>query len=308
MNTGDKIEPGLLRIAHRTVYRYSQPVEFSPHRLVIRPREGHDLRVERMALTISASHDVIWSRDIFGNSIATVYFSEPAAELVFDSEVLVQRFTLSSSQLLASETPILYPVAYDELEAAVVGAYLKSVYPEDSNAVRQWLEAHQFPRQGTPAEELLAALTERLHETIKYRRREEKGVQSPATTLTLSSGSCRDVATLLMEAARSLGLAARFASGYLDCFATRAARGSTHAWTEVYFPNLGWRGFDPTTGKRCTYQHILMGVSNHPRGVMPISGRFFGAASWFREMVATVEFSKVESAPSGNYASLSKGG
>lgn len=292
MSTDETIEPGLLRIAHRTLYQYSQPVEFSPHRLVIRPREGHDLRVEKMTLTISARHEMIWSRDIFGNSIATVYFAEPASELSFDSEVLVQRFTLSSSQLLASVTPILYPLEYDELEEAVVGAYLKPVYPDDTDTLRQWLKSHHFPSEGIPAEELLANLTSRIHQTIKYRRREEKGVQSPAATLALGSGSCRDVATLLMEAARHLGIATRFASGYLDCTATRAARGSTHAWTEVYFPNLGWRGFDPTTGKRCTYQHILMGVSNHPRGVMPISGRFIGPASAFLEMKATVEFSQ----------------
>lgn len=287
------IGPGLLRISHRTLYRYAKPVEFSPHRLVIRPREGHDLRVERMRLTVSGQHELAWTRDIFGNSIATVYFSAPADELLFESEVLVQRFTLSPSQLPASTSPILYPLEYDELESIVVGAYLKPVYPADTDAVQQWLKLHQFPSALTPAEDLVAVLNGRIHESLKHHRREEKGVQSPGTTLALGSGSCRDMATLLMEAARHLGIAARFASGYRDCLATREARGSTHAWTEVYFPNLGWRGFDPTTGKRCTYEHILMGVSNHPRGVMPISGRFVGAASAFLEMVATVEFAHV---------------
>lgn len=291
MLTDATVEPGLLRIVHRTTYRYSQPVEFAPHRLVIRPREGHDLRVERMTLTISARHELLWSRDIFGNSVATVYFVDPASELSFESEVLVHRFALSSSQLLASTTPITYPVEYDELETAVVGAYLRLVYPDDAAAVQTWLKANPSPTTGAPAEDLIAALTSRIYETVRYRRREEKGVQSPATTLALGCGSCRDVATLLMEAARHLGIAARFASGYLDCQATRGARGSTHAWTEAYFPNLGWRGFDPTTGKRCTYQHILVGVSNHPRGVMPVSGRFVGASSSFREMIASVEFS-----------------
>lgn len=295
MTTLDTIEPGFIRISHRTIYRYSKPVEFSPHRLVIRPREGHDLRVERMTLTISVEHDVIWSRDIFGNSIATVYFSQPSTELMFDSEVLVKRFALSRTQLLASATPILYPLEYDELESAVVSAYLQPMYPADAYALQEWLKSHSFPLAEVPADVLLEALTSRIYETVKYRRRDEKGVQSPAATLALGSGSCRDVATLLMEVARHLGIATRFASGYLDCTATRGVRGSTHAWTEVYFPNLGWRGFDPTTGKRCTYGHILMGVSNHPRGVMPISGRFVGAASSFLEMTATVELSQVPS-------------
>ena len=119
------------------------------------------------------------------------------------------------------------------------------------------------------------------------------GVQTPATTLSLGSGSCRDVATLMMETLRHLGIAARFASGYLDCQATRAARGSTHAWTEVYFPELGWRGFDPTTGRRCDFRHIVTGTSHHPRGVMPVSGKYFGAAGAFLNLAVAVEFSTV---------------
>src|SRR6188508_2565724 len=95
----DAIEPGMLRISHRTTYRYSKPTTFLPHRLVIRPREGHDLRVERMNLTIPTAHHLLWSRDIFGNSVATIGFEEPTDELSIESDVLVQRFSLSSSQL-----------------------------------------------------------------------------------------------------------------------------------------------------------------------------------------------------------------
>jgi transglutaminase-like putative cysteine protease len=287
----DGVEPGMLRISHLTTYRYAKPVTFLPHRLVIRPREGHDLRVERLTLAISGKHHLMWSRDIFGNSVATVYFEEPMDELRIHSDVLVHRFALSVSQLVASVTPAVYPPQYDPLEHVMINAYLTPVYPEDSDAVRRWLDLDATPLLGKPVDEVLLGLTKRIFDTIRYRRREEKGVQSPAATLAIGSGSCRDAATLLMEAARHLNIASRFSSGYLDCTATRAARGSTHAWTEVYLPSLGWRGFDPTTGKRCTYDHILTGVSNHPRGVMPISGRFIGEASSYLGMTATVEFS-----------------
>jgi transglutaminase-like putative cysteine protease len=290
----DAIEPGMLRISHQTSYRYSKRVQFLPHRLVIRPHEGHDLRVEHMRLTISPAHHLMWSRDVFGNSVATVYFEEPAAELHIESLVLVERFKLSSSQILSSVAPVLYPPQYDPLEQVMLAAYLTPMFPDDAGAVRQWLSSMTPPESLAHAEDVLVNLTERIFETIKYRRREEKGVQSPAGTLAMGSGSCRDVATLLMEAARHLGIASRFASGYLDCQATRAARGSTHAWTEIYFPNLGWRGFDPTTGKRCTYDHILVGVSNHPRGVMPVSGRFVGDASSYLGMNAVVSFAKTD--------------
>ena len=289
----DAIQPGMLRISHRTIYRYAKPVKFLPHRLVIRPREGHDLRVERMTITIPTAHHLMWSRDVFGNSVATVYFDEPADELSIESDVLVERFALSSSQILASVAPVPYPPQYDVLEQVMLTAYLTPMYPEDADAVRQWVTANVPADFSGPVEDLLADLTQRIFDTIKYRRREEKGVQSPATTLSMGSGSCRDAATLLMEAARHLNIPSRFASGYLDCAATRGARGSTHAWTEVYFPNLGWRGFDPTTGKRCTYGHILVGVSNHSRGVMPISGRFVGEASAYLGMNVIVAFSEI---------------
>jgi transglutaminase-like putative cysteine protease len=285
----------LLRIIHRTLYRYSGPVSFQPHRLVLRPREGHDLRVERLALHISPRCDLIWSRDIFGNSVAHAYFNEPAAELRFENDLLVQRFKPLTPANVVPIDP--YPVQYESLERSLVIAYLSPVYPEDMPAVQEWVRSQSLPTTGS-ADDLMLELTARIYRSFQYQRREEKGVQSPATTLTLGTGSCRDFATFLMEAARHLGLAARFASGYLDCAATRAARGSTHAWTEIYFPSLGWRGFDPTTGKRCTHQHILIGVSNHPRGVMPVSGKFIGNGNRALDLEVVVEFAEVPATPS----------
>ena len=74
-----------------------------------------------------------------------------------------------------------------------------------------------------------------------------------------------------------------------------AGNASTHAWTEVYLPDLGWRGFDPTTGQPTGLKHVVMGVSNHPRGVMPISGKFTGSSADYRQMVVQV---RTETLPS----------
>jgi transglutaminase-like putative cysteine protease len=118
------------------------------------------------------------------------------------------------------------------------------------------------------------AITTAIFCAIDYRRREEAGVQSPATTLRLGTGSCRDMATLGMEAARSLGIPARFVSGYLNSLSSLAGRGCTHAWFDAYLPDCGWLGFDSTSGKPTNRNQIPIGVSSHPRGVMPISGKF----------------------------------
>ncbi len=279
----------LLRIVHQTVYRYNRAVTFMPHRLVIRPREGHDLRVETLALATLPRSEIVWSRDIFGNSVAHAYFTEQGAELRIESDVVVKRVIHTAVPPPAS-IPISHPLQYDELEQAAVAVYLQPVFPQEAATLQEWVRLQHFT-PGSTAEEMVLQLTEAIHKLVRYQRRDEKGVQSPATTLTLGQGSCRDAACFLMESARHLGIATRFASGYLDCVATRAARGVTHAWTEVYFPGLGWRGYDPTTGKRCTQQHIVTGVSNHPRGVMPVTGRFLGGPGDYEGMSVLVEFS-----------------
>ncbi len=284
----------LLRITHRTRYRYALPVTFQTHRLVIRPREGHDLRVERLDVAIAPAADVVWTRDIFGNSIAHVHFREPGEELKFDVEIEVRRFYDAAPPDHPSWSPSPYPLEYDTIEHGVITGYLTPVYPEETAAVQEWIQSLPNPGDSPSAEAFVLRLAEIIHERIGYQRREQKGVQTPATTLSLGTGSCRDVATLMMETLRHLGIAARFASGYLDCTATRAARGSTHAWTEAYFPQLGWRGYDPTTGKHCDFRHIVTGTSHHPRGVMPVSGRYFGPSDAFLSMSVVVEFSTPE--------------
>jgi len=103
--------------------------------------------------------------------------------------------------------------------------------------------------------------------------------------------------TLMMEAARLLGVAARFASGYLHCAASVAGHASTHAWAEIYLPTLGWRGFDPTTGAAVSLRHVTTGVSSHPRGVMPVSGTFVGDRADYRALEVTVKTTELSSTP-----------
>jgi transglutaminase-like putative cysteine protease len=285
-----------LRIEHSTVYSYSRPVEFGRHRLVLRPREGHDLRVESMKLQISPAHRLIWTRDVFGNSVAIVDFIEPADQLAITSEVIVHRWLPFPETEPHEPWRVPYPVTYDLLETPIAAVYQASSYPDDVETLIAWLNEQVPAPDSNDAEGTVFALGRMIQQRIAYQRRSEKGVQTPAQTLNLASGSCRDMATLLMEAARMLGVAARFASGYLDCAASVAGRASTHAWTEFYLPALGWRGFDPTLGEPTSLKHVVTGVSNHPRGVMPISGMFTGASSDYREMVVQVTTEKLPSA------------
>ena len=279
-----------LRIHHETHYTYTRRVRFGPHRLVLRPREGHDLRVESMEVLATPAAHLIWSRDVFGNSIGTLHIEEPGKELRIVSNVLVSRTPPYQHRKHDTE-PTPFPPSYDPLENAVVSAYQQLSYPSDGDRVQTWVRAHS-PTRPTDVEAVVRALNHAIHDEIRYVRREEKGVLTPAQTLTRGVGSCRDFATLLLDAARSLGIAARFASGYLECSAAEAGYASTHAWVEIYLPGHGWRGYDPTLGTETTPAHVATGLSNHPRGVMPVTGSYFGPASAFRQLTVTVKLTQ----------------
>jgi len=276
-----------LRICHRTEYVYNRPVTFGTHRLVLRPREGHDLRIESMQLEIEPKHRLVWTRDVFGNSIAIVEFSQAADKLSVVNTVKVSRTTPFPSEEPHEPWRAPYPVIYNPLEIVVAAAYQVLSHPDDVERLGEWTKAN-LTTSASDAETVVYSVGERIRREITYQRRSEKGVQPPSETLKTGAGSCRDMATLMMDACRSLGIAARFVSGYLNCTASIAGRASTHAWTEVYLPALGWRGFDPTLGEPTSLKHVPMGVSNHPRGVMPISGKFNGSLADYKKMEVQV--------------------
>ncbi len=292
-----------LRITHTTLYEYTKPTRFGRHRLVLRPREGHDLQVESMLLEIKPACQIAWSRDIFSNSVASVDFLTPGSELSIISRVVV-RWRWPSGSPSSAPIPVQHPVVYDELESTVVAAYRNPVYPEEGRLISDWLNGVLSSGDSPDALIKVAAVNAAIYRSIRYKRREVKGVQRPSETLADRSGSCRDMATLLMEACRTLGIAARFSSGYLDCPAARTGLASTHAWTEAYFPGSGWIGFDPTLGEQTSYRHIAVGVSNHPRGVMPISGRFFGNSLDSIGMKVSVKIEASESSGTSSSVTL----
>jgi transglutaminase-like putative cysteine protease len=301
-----------LHIVHDTTYFYKKAVRFGPHRLVIRPREGHDARIEEMRLEIEPAFDLEWSRDLFGNCVATAHILSPAERLRIHSEVLLHQTAPFPQQRSAPpETPTGFPVHFAEIESAVATAYLATTHPADVAKVKEWVSTSIDPALVYDAEEIVASIARKIRKTIKYRRREAKGVQSPSQTLSAGSGSCRDMATLMLEALRSVGFPARFASGYLVGSASNAGHAATHAWAEAYLPSVGWLGYDPMLGEATSGNHIVVGVSNHPRGVMPVTGIFFDDDKSYVGMKATVQtarFAEKETALRSFSSNLPKSG
>lgn len=267
-----------LKILHRTYYNFTGVVRLGPHRLLLRPREGHELRVESAQLQTSPPATIRWLRDAYDNSVAVASFADSAIHLEIISDVIVSHYDETPLDFLVAEYAVNYPFTYqfDADAGAVLQPYLfpQSLTPQES--LRAWVAKFWQPGEPIQTYALLLRLCVGIHQTFSYQVREQPGVQSAAQTLTRGVGSCRDFATLFMEAARYLGLAARFVSGYLNAPVAYGLSGSTHAWAEIYLPGAGWKGFDPTIGEVVGNKHIAVAVSRLPDTVSPVVGSFFG--------------------------------
>ena len=287
MTTGKR----LLTVRHVTVYRYSTPVRLGEHRMMFRPRESHDLRLVRTRLDIlPRPTDLRWLHDVFDNSIAIATFGDPTLELRFDSTVMLEHQETALPDYALEIEAQTYPFSYSDDDAPCLVRALIRHYPGDG--VSRWAARFLSRTGSTDTIALLKAMTLAIKEEFAYVRRSEKGVQRPEDTLRRRSGSCRDFALFMMEAVRSLGLAARFVSGYIyGPEADRAATGggSTHAWMQVYLPGAGWVDFDPTNSVVGNRNLIRVAVAWDHGHALPLWGTFTGGASSFLGMDVTVK-------------------
>jgi len=264
------------KILHRTYYDFSGPVRLGPHALRLRPREGHELRIESSTLEITPPATLRWHRDVEDNSVAIATFATPASQLVIESEVILQQFNEAPLDFLVADYATDYPFAYTPEDRVLLSPYLTFAEPPASRRLTEWVASLWQPGERLQTYALLQRLCVHIHQTLAYQLREEPGVQTAAETLSRGTGSCRDFATLFMEAARQLGLAARFVSGYLHAPPSTVNFGATHAWAEVYLPGAGWKGFDPTIGEIVGTSHFAVAVAMLPESVPPIAGSFVG--------------------------------
>ncbi|WEK04398.1 MAG: transglutaminase family protein [Candidatus Devosia phytovorans] len=292
----------LLQVRHETVYRYGRAVQFGEHRMLLRPRDSMEQTLESFGLSIRPRPSSLrWIHDVFGNGIAIAGFDQPAEELRIVATMVLDHTPELTPAFEIEARAKTYPFDYGDVDAVDLAPTLRRQFPEESE-VDEWAKRFLDPRGVTQTGHLLATMTLGIKESFRYLRRYDPGTQRPSVTLSTRAGTCRDFALLMIEAARSLGLAARFVTGYLYSPArdgNHKGGGATHAWAQVYLPGAGWVEFDPTNGIIGTRDLIRVGVAREPRQAIPISGTFVGRKEDYIGMEVEVVVERVVSPQDG---------
>lgn len=287
----------VLSVRHVTTYRYAVPVALGEHRMMFRPRESHDLRLIQSRLHITPQPAQLrWLHDVFDNSVAVATFTGATTCLRFDSMVSLEHVETHLPDYTLDPAARTFPFDYPSDEWPDLARALHR--PDPSTEVDRWAAGFMPWTGSIGTMDLLRAMALGIREQLHYLRREERGVQLPADTLRHRSGTCRDFAWLMIDAARSLGLAARFVSGYIfmpddapssgGVASSVADGGATHAWLQVYLPGAGWIDFDPTNSIIGNRNLIRVAVAWSPVHVLPLWGTYVGAAKSFLGMQVAV--------------------
>ncbi len=276
-----------LGLRYESIYRYDEPVGFSPHEVRLFPRADRFAHVRRLDFKANGNGSIRYARDVFDNIVATCFFPARMQELRFDLEIDLDLEKKNAFDFILESSAVEMPFEYAAELSEILAPFLKR-QTDCELPIPDWTSPAQ-KRQGTVS--ALVALNEALHAHIQYERREEGAALTPEETLRLGRGACRDVSVLLAEILRASGLAARLVSGYLreSDENNKRAEGSLHAWTEVFLPGAGWIGMDATNGVFANHNFITAAVGLRPADITPIAGTYYKSAAIASKLTSRLE-------------------
>jgi len=298
----------ILSIRHVTTYHYNKPIAFGEHRMMLRPRDDGDQKVLASEIKIvPAPLQLTWSQDIFGNHVAIAHFDDRAAELCFVSNIRLDHAPTSFDEADIEESARFYPFAYAAEDWLELKRFTQP--PAARREIDRWGAAFFGADRSVGTHELLVGMTHAIRRSFKHVSRHQNGVQDPMRTLELGSGSCRDLAVLMIAALRSRGIAARFVSGYVhlpDDDDDDVTGGNMHAWVQVYVPGPGWVDLDPSGGVVGNQNLIRVAVAHHPREAIPLKGTWYGSASDHLAMNVAVKVKMADLATAREFGGVNR--
>src|SRR6201996_3434207 len=280
-------------IRHLTAYRYRNPGAPGEHRMMLRPLESYDQRLISAELSITPEPSVLRNvHDVFGNCVSIARFSGRTDRLAVESRMTLEHSPQPAFELGDESYRASLPFAYSPEDLPDLARSIERQHADPAGELEAW--ARRFVRRGGPTSlrTLLTDMTHAIHGEFTYGTRLTGAPQAPLETLQLGTGSCRDFAMLMMEAVRSLGLAARFVSGYVYSASPKAGRtggGHTHAWVRVFLPSCGWVDFDPTNGIVGAADLVRVAIAPDPRQAVPLHGTWAGLPGDYLGMDVEVE-------------------
>lgn len=268
-----------LQIRHETTYDYDDAVTSGPWRLMMRPSDTHAIRVVDANFLFTPPGATTWTYDVYGNSVCHFTPEGPSSRISVVNNLVIDRFP-------AALTPQRYdprstlPISYSPQDRIVLQPFIIPDTSDNDREIIDWIVA-QTGAPGGLALHSVQRINSAINQQFEYGERQEEGVQSPSETLKRGAGTCRDFAWLMIETLRRLGFAARFVTGYLYSPGNAGIRGAgaTHAWCEVFFPDLGWLEFDPTNGLAESPDLIRVAATRTPEEASPMSGMVQGGAN-----------------------------
>jgi len=261
------------QICHKTIYTYSQLVNLQPHLLRLQPRCDRGQKLHQFNYEITPQPSQFSSFIGFdGNNITQIAFEQPTKSLQIMAQSLVETQATNPFNFLLEPWAISFPIDYPSSIVTQLHPYLQPSNGGFDPEVRQLARNLWQDTQGNSVA-FLMSLNQYIYKNCDYKIRETGDPWPGGVTLTEKQGSCRDLAVLFIETCRSVGLGARFVSGYEEGDRKQTQR-DLHAWVEVYLPGGGWRGFDPTQGLAVSDRHIALVASAFPKQTAPVIGHF----------------------------------
>jgi transglutaminase-like putative cysteine protease len=272
-----------IEIRYAADYRYAQRVSLSPHIFRVIPKVDRYLKVRSFDFRTNRSAVINWRRDIFDNEVASVFYPNQSQLMRVRFRLKVEIEKKNAFGFLLESRALKLPFHYSEEELRILAPYMSAQSPP---AIPFW-RPRAFERSTV---DTLVELNSALNENLQYERREEGAARASHETLALGRGACRDFSVVLVDVLRGLGLAARFASGYLCEFSAseKKAEGSLHAWVETYLPGAGWIGLDPTNGTLCDHHHLTAAVGATTSDISPIDGSYYHSTPVPHELTAAL--------------------